>query len=435
MILIYSAFLSERLKYILDEVFVNRLDIDYKHTSSMDYFSASQTFKLNYNNEISEGCVNIPATNFLYEEDLFIQNIEVEKSTEWTSLFFQQPYKEIPDFKLTTKFLSFDIFAAMFYLLSRYEEYLPSDKDEHNRYKETNCLAYKNDFLEIPLIDFWILRLKEILKNQYPLINFKAPVFKQVNSIDVDFAYKYIGLSAVRLGAKAIGSLWRGKWDQQTLETPEHDPYDTYEQMIQMAAVNKVETIFFFLLADYGGFDKGHSPDSPIFIKLIKHLSEHFICGIHPSYKSFVQETLLEKELSLFHSLTSRKATISRNHFLKIKLPETYSQLCKFNIEKDYSMGYSNHAGFRASTSFPFRFFNLITNKETALWIQPVCVMDVTLKNAWNMDPATAINKIHELKNTVKSVDGEFVSIWHNSSFDEEEGWLGWDKVYESLFN
>lgn len=435
MILIYSAFLSNRLKYILEELFVNRLGVSYKHTDSLDYFEKSHTIKLNYSNEIIDGCLNIPSINLLLEEDIFDQQIIVEKDIEWKYIFLKQAFENIPDFKLPTQYLNFDLFSALFYLLSCYEEYLPSVKDEHQRYKETNSLAYKNGFLEIPLIDFWIIRFKNIFRKQYPDLELKQAQFKQLNTIDIDFIYKYKGHSMLRLAQKATGAMYRGKWDQRIFDKTKTDPYDTYDYLTKTASLNNIETIFFFLLADYGNYDKNHAPQSELFVNLVKKIHDNYTCGIHPSYRSTIDNKSLKNELQLFEKLTSEQALFSRNHFLKIKIPETYLQLSKAGIEKDFTMGYSNHTGFRASTSFAHRFFDLIANQETPLWVQPVCLMDVTLKNAMKLDPVQAIKKIAELKDQVKEVNGVFVSIWHNSSFDEKEGWAGWSSVYESLFD
>ena len=40
----------------------------------------------------------------------------------------------------------FDVFSASFYLVSRYEEYLPYVKDMYERFQAENSLAYKHNF-------------------------------------------------------------------------------------------------------------------------------------------------------------------------------------------------------------------------------------------------------------------------------------------------
>ncbi len=432
--LIYALNHTPRLQYLLDELIVNRLGLNYKITDNLDYFHKSTAFKINYSLHIIEGCVNIPPISLLAEEHVFEQHLAVQTDQSWRYIFFKKEFDQIPDFRINSVFLSFDLFSAIFFLLSRYEEYLPSVNDEHHRYKAENSLAYKNGFLEIPLIDIWVEHFKEELKKLYPKIEFKQHEFKQINSIDIDFAYKYKGLSLFRLARKAMGSLLRGKFDINTLFIPEADPFDTYDYMTNRAREMGVKSIFFILLADYGGVDKSHSPNSKILKQLFKKLNAHFECGIHPSYYSTQKYITLNKEISLFEKITQKRPRISRNHFLKIKIPGTYEHLEKLDIERDYSLTYPNHIGFRASTSYAFKFFNLTTNQCTKLVIQAPCIMDVTLRLSLQLNQEEAIEKIKVMKEDVKEVNGTFISIWHNSSFDETEGWLGWDKVYEALF-
>jgi hypothetical protein len=370
----------------------------------------------------------------LFEETIVVKEIVVNKYEKWEFSFFDHPYQNIPDFKITTTFTHFDIFAASFYLLSRYEEYLPGKRDEHNRFKASESLAHKNGFLHLPIIDIWLIEFSKLLKKQYPEITFKTDTFSQINTIDIDFAYKYKGHNAFSRTKKFIGSILRGKPSISSLILPEKDPYDTYDFLISEASKNNIETLFFFLLANYGGHDKNISPESPEMIDLVAKLSESFKCGIHPSYKAALNPKLFLQEIAIYKSLTGENPVKSRNHFLKIKIPETYIQLEKQAILKDYSMAYSTHVGFRASTSFPFYFFDLHENCKREVQIYSPCVMDVILKNNLALSPENAVKVITELKNTTKQVNGTFISIWHNSNFDPTQGWFNWEQVYKSLF-
>ena len=59
--------------------------------------------------------------------------------------------------------------------------------------------------------------------------------------------------------------------------------------------------------------------------------------------------------------------------------------------------------------------------------------MDVTLKDYCKLSPEDAIGLSRSFADTIKAVKGEFVSVWHNESFDESGRWKGWRKVYEDL--
>ena len=73
--------------------------------------------------------------------------------------------------------------------------------------------------------------------------------------------------------------------------------------------------------------------------------------------------------------------TISRNSFSKVNLPINYRNLIKLNIREDYTMGYVNKIGFRASTCTPFLFYDIDNDIQTPLLINPYNLMDYSLLN------------------------------------------------------
>jgi hypothetical protein len=103
-------------------------------------------------------------------------------------------------------------------------------------------------------------------------------------------------------------------------------------------------------------------------------------------------------------------------------------------ISEDYTMAYSEAPGFRASTSYPFQFFDLSTQEVLPITIYSSCLMDVGLKNYSKLTPENAIQMIQHFKRETMRVNGYFISIWHNSSFDEDEGWANWKEVFDSLY-
>jgi hypothetical protein len=432
--LVFAAHPSERLIFILNQILVVRLGLSYKLTDNPTYFEKSPSLRINYGTEIVEGCLNIPAINLLYEENIRPQQIEVIPAEPWHFLFFETSFQEIPDFRKHTIHLPFDILSASFYLLSRYEEYFLSKKDEHNRFKPEDSLACKQNFLQLPLVDIWLNQFALLLKKQYPELSFTSPKYTQLNTIDIDFAYKYKGLSFWQKSKKYLGSWLRKKPDNKALHPPAEDPYDTYDSLLKYPSVKNIKTYFFFLLADYGGHDKNIAPQSLEMLELINKLKQHNLCGIHPSYKAGINAKVYKQEHTLFEKLFHSKPILSRHHFLKIRLPESYEWMETLGIKNDYSLAYSSQVGFRASTCFPFQFFHLPKNKTLDIWVHSPCLMDVTLKNSLNLNPQEAIDLIKKLKSEVQKVNGEFISIWHNSSFDIESGWQDWDQVYQGLF-
>jgi hypothetical protein len=102
-------------------------------------------------------------------------------------------------------------------------------------------------------------------------------------------------------------------------------------------------------------------------------------------------------------------------------------------IEKEYSMGYASALGFRASIATPFYWYDLEYDLMTTLQIHPFQIMDVTLKEYLKLDLQVAKKEIEKMISATKAAHGQFIPIWHNSSFTKEEGWEGWTRVYEFL--
>lgn len=123
----------------------------------------------------------------------------------------------------------------------------------------------------------------------------------------------------------------------------------------------------------------------------------------------------------------------SRQHFLKLRFPETYRRLLAVGIREDWTMGYAEETGFRASIATPFRWFDVEKNEETPLIIHPFQAMDVTLKQYLQLTPEAATERLRTLIHTTQQVGGTFTTLWHNDNLAEIDDWKGWRAVYEQL--
>jgi hypothetical protein len=193
--------------------------------------------------------------------------------------------------------------------------------------------------------------------------------------------------------------------------------------------------IYFTLLADYGENDKNVPPDSRRLRSLIKYLADYAEVGIHPSYGSNRQPEKLRRELATLSRILKlkRDVTRSRQHFLVLRLPDTYRRLIELDITDDYTMGYARQPGFRAGLCTPFYFYDLDMERPTTLRVHPFAVMDATLKYYLRLQPGRAMEWIAPLVDAVRGVQGDFVSIWHNESLSENRIWQGWRAVYEQM--
>ena len=425
--LIYTPKITSRIQYSFQLIFGTILDINYEITDDVDYFQNYLGVKINYSNKQLADEWFLKAYGLLSEKGISDQEITFEK------------WNELPIFfNVKDSILPFDIFSASFYLVSRYEEYLPHIKDHYERFMAKESLAYKHGFLHRPLINLWIKEFKASLLSNFPTLDFPDKKFTYLSTIDVDNAYYFLEKGFVRSTASFISSAIQ--LDKDSLNERKDvllgklpDPYDTFEYQLSLNEKYGVNVVYFVLLADYGLNDKNCSVHSRKFQLLIKHLGDHAEIGIHPSFASNKSFETLSIEKKRLENILKKEVKLSRQHFLKLEIPKTYRNLLELSITDDYTMGYAAHLGFRASICTPFYFYDLEIESPTKLKVHPFAVMDATFKYYLKLSPEQALKEIQLIVDEVKSVDGHFISLWHNETWSDYKEWKGWQFLYEQM--
>jgi len=426
LILIYTQNTTARLEYILKFIFEDIYKVEYQVTTDINRFEKSSLPKINYSSDPIPDSFHIIPVELLFETDIIQAKINVEI---WNNqkIFFKTNSKDLP----------FDIFAASFYLISRYEEYLPFNADQHGRFEANQSLAFKNGFLYDPIVDQWVCMLAGLLHQKFH--NFKAcdREFKFIPTIDIDNAYAYLYKGTVR----TIGAAMRDLFKMDVAENVkrfqalagEKDPFDTYSYIDSLHAQYGISPVWFFLAGNYNTYDKNLPLDNDAFQSLIKEISQRAEVAIHPSYESNQSFEQLKSEYDYISGIIGKPITKSRQHFLKLLFTETYQNLIKLGIKEDYTLGYASDVGFRAGTCTPFMFYDLYNEIETELRIFPFQVMDVTLNQYLKLTVEEAEKKIKELIDKIKAVNGTFICLWHNESLSDHGYWKGWEPVYKKM--
>jgi hypothetical protein len=427
-LLIYTHKITHRNKYIFDLVFKDMLGINFILTTDADNFRNDEGPKLSYTNNPISDELFFHSRSLLFETGITEQNISVFTHGGQKVFFATGKGSALP----------FDVFAASFYLVSRYEEYLPHIRDEHDRFDAKNSLAFMNDFLQKPVVNIWVEWIRGLLKQKYPSLVFAEKKYEFVSTIDIDNAYAYREKGFTRsVGGylKSLSQMDMAEIKERTrvLLGIEKDPYDTYDFQLEILKRYKLKSIYFFLLGDYGVNDKNLPIESKKFQSLIKMLGDYAQIGIHPSYGSNKSRAQLKKEVDRLSKVLHRDITQSRQHFLKLTLPETYRNLIDLDITDDYTMGFASQVGFRAGICTAFNFYDLDMELETKLKVHPFAVMEGTLKYNMKVPPQDAMNKIRPLIDEVKAVNGVFMSLWHNDTLNDKKIWTGWRSVYEEM--
>jgi len=428
MLLVYTSSVTPRLQYIFDLIFGELLGVNYNFTTKKDEFVLYHGPKFNYSDQPLGEELFFYAVHLLFEKGITDQDVAVFDWAGTKAFFATHPKYVFP----------FDPFAASFYLVSRYEEYLPHLRDEHDRYDTTESLAYQKNFLTKPVINIWAMKIKAELLKRFPELKLSPKKYKYISTIDIDNAYAYLEKGFMRTAgayARSIMNMDLKDFSERTksLLGMMKDPFDTYDFQLQLQQKYKFKSIYFILLGEYGLNDKNVPADSKKLRSLIKSLADYSEVGIHPSYGSNKNPERFKKETGILSKILKREVTKSRQHFLVLKLPSTYRRLIDADITDDYTMGYALQVGFRAGICSAFYFYDLDLEQQTNLRIHPFAVMDATLKYYMKVSPQEATNHIQPLIDEVKAVNGTFISLWHNESLSENNLWKGWKNVYEQM--
>jgi hypothetical protein len=428
-LLIYSQKKTSRARYVFRLVFHDILKIPYHITTNIDEFQSSDLPKFIYGEKAFSDDIFIRSHGLLFERG--VENLSLEPFEYKGSKAFFPVYDK-------ASYFSFDPFSAIFYLVSRYEEYQPFVRDEHGRFTAHLSKSYELGILDKPLVDIWAMEIKKMLQEKYKGISFTERKYRFIPTYDIDSAYAYSNKGLVRTIGRYLMDMKDLNWFDISERTKvlfggKEDPFDTFDLQINYQKKYNLHPIYFILFARYGRFDKNINIRNKHFRFLIKQLADYATLGIHPSYFSTENPEYLAYEISKLSEVLNQDVSRSRQHFLRLILPDTYRNLLDYDITADFSMGYAALPGFRAGTCSTYNFYDLDMEEETKLRIHPFAVMDGTLKDYMQLTPADAIGQIRYLIDEVKKVKGTFISLWHNESLSEQKRWKGWRRVYEEL--
>ena len=411
------------MQYSCDFIFSEQLGTGYRITNAGETFNNYQGAKINYSNNRIGNSYCIRPHQLLFEQGIRQQDtLCIVKNKQ--PVFFAC---DDSDFH-------FDIFAAIFYLLSRYEEYLPHESDMYGRYAHGNSLAFKKGFLNKPLINEWLTVFSDSLLNAFPGIERPNKSFTFLPTYDIDIAWSFKHKGFIRNLGGFIKSPSANRI--KVLAGLKTDPFDSYAFMDKLHAEKNLSPVYFFLVATSGSlYDKNISPYSHAMWQLIKRHSSKYQLGLHPSWRSHGNLPVLLKEKKILETAGRKEIKISRQHYIRLSLPKTYQMLIDAGIEKDYSMGYGSINGFRASVASSFFWYDLAKEKITGLRIYPFCFMDANSFYEQHQDASQSQEELFYYLDICKKVNGLLITIFHNNFLGNDKQFAGWKELYSRFIS
>lgn len=423
---IYAPDITPRLEYTAEVIFDTILGIDHELTSDRRKVGSGPA--IFYSAEKTRDQFVIRPSGLLSATGVTMPEPEVSWSDGMPVLFAGDD-GTIP----------FDLFSAAFYMLSRYEEYRPFSPDAHGRFQGSASLAGRNGFLRIPVADVWARYLAGELVRRYPVLTIRHNEYSSLVTVDVDqpFAYRSRGF------LRSVGGLVRGLAGTgagpaeriKTMTGSRDDPYDSFGWIEEQLISTGSRALFFFPTGDQGEYDHNPPYRDHDYGEIIRKYDSLFGSGVHPSYRSAGRPKLLKTEVARYRAITGHHPDKARQHWLLLRVPETFQAWEEAGISHDYTMGFNDLPGFRAGIARPFPVYDISREKRTGVTAVPFQVMDGTLRQYMNLDPDSATGVIRELVAATRKAGGLFIPIWHNTSLSEGNGWEGWRRVFSEMLS
>lgn len=449
MIFIYTPFITNRIAYALQLVFENCLETPYTLQADLNAFLLHRGAKVNYSGQSIPGSLQIIPCGLLTQTGIHPQNPGTAATFAGIPTLFATPGKITSqetassadaDYN-TISPLPFDLFAASFYLVTRYEEYLPdAPHDVFGRYNPEDSWAYRNNCLQRPLVDEWASQLRQLVIRIFPETHLPEPTFRFTPTYDIDQAYCYLHKGLLRNIYGAAKDLLHGRFNLliqrwQVLCKHQPDPFDNYDWLNRQHAALLCQPVYFFLFSKRRTrLDNNLSIHNPDFQQLIRTHAQQYPIGIHPSLQAHNYH-ILQSETSNLATLIQQPVVRSRFHYIRFRLPVSYQALLTTGIHADYSMGYGEKNGFRAALSHPHYWYDLSQETTTTLVLHPFCFMEATAFHTRHQSAEKTAEELQHYFDILQAVNGHMNTIWHNNTLNEDNHWTGWRHLYASFLH
>lgn len=403
--------LNER-KYILDIIFNELLGLEYSlHVGSKEYE------------------IELKNKEVLTIEDNFFNKYPNDLS-----------YLKVEN--IPSKIEELDIFATSFFMLTRWEEYVNKNRDNHNRFPACESLAYKQGFLDRPIVNEYVEDLKGILLELDSSLIFKKRKYQLFLTHDVDHIYQW--KSWKHILKVALGDIVKRKSISLAFERIAEyylirrekikDPFDTFDRLMDKSEAVGVKSRFYFMSGGVTEYDNRYKIDEVKSLKLIDKIKKRgHIIGIHPSYNAYNDFEQFKKEKNLLEKTIGQKIVEGREHYLRFEVPTTWQVWEDNGMEVDSTCGYADKEGFRCGTGDEFSVFNVLTREKLKLKERPLVFMD---------DNHCSYNKIINQNDSFNSVsvlivkaqkyNSFFTLLFHNSIFTNGKN-IDFIKLYNKL--
>lgn len=328
-----------------------------------------------------------------------------------------------------------DLIASTFLMLTRWEERVILERDQHDRFPAAASSAGRFGLLDRPIVNEYLEWIWQALVDLGIDQQRKDRQFSFLMTHDVDLPRLWWnGKDFIR---SVVGSLVKRRDLKGTLKLLRwwikgQDPFDTFDLLMSRSESYGLRSHFFFMSGGTSDKDNYYRIDHPKILQLMETIKKrgHQI-GFHPSFNAYNDPDQFELELKTLREVAPLPVAFGRHHFLRFEVPTTWQIWEDQGMHWDSSMSYHDSVGFRCGVCYPFPVFNVVSRKKLNLIERPLIVMDGSFVTYGEQDPDKAIAAMNQLIDQVERYRGEFVFLWHNSAFNIGL-WGPFEKVYHA---
>lgn len=369
-------------------------------------------------------------------------NNEISIFSENTDLYINE---EFDDKKIIRT--NIDIISDIFFMLTRYEEVVNAkiyEKEKYNRFPASESIAFKNGFLDRPIVNENIELLWNFIntfnlgykrKKWWGNKDFVACLTHDVDNIQKYKRFKEVIRPSANLLIKQKKPLKAMKNFFDYFRGYKKDPYYKFDYIIDLEKFYGFKSSFYFMSGGNSEVDNAYNIKDTKVIKLIGQVeNEGFEAGYHCSFNSYNNFEMLKEEKEKLDTTFNINSYGCRQHFLRFKAPYTWKIQEKVGLLYDTTLSFADAQGFRCGTCFPFKPYDLLENRIIEIWEIPLIIMETSLANTAyrSYTPEQGLEETKKIIDTVKKYNGVFTMLYHNSTFDDyDPTFKGWKETYE----
>jgi hypothetical protein len=249
-----------------------------------------------------------------------------------------------------------DLPASTVLTLGRFEETLPGPRDLHGRFSAFCSVAWRDGFLDRPIVDEYGLAFAQALTQLLPgwrpvEKRLRVKLGHDVDDIGIPFLLRSTVAHTFRRG-RPLATLRDLAAAGLGLETA----YQALlKEIVQLSLDRGLDSAVYWKASPASPYDRGYEIQDKRHVAMRAAFESSGVeMGVHPSYHTFNSAPKLRNEISVLRKWLGRFELGGRQDYLRWT-PETWLLWESLGMTYDASVGYADHIGFRAGTSYPYR--------------------------------------------------------------------------------